>query len=91
MIDRIEKTWKDLDFDAVNFKDRSSGWSFSKGGLPLRDGQWAITHVDGEGKETRYCLPDAISTMLNIAEEHGKHTMQLRIRETLGLLNNDGR
>ena len=50
---RIEKTWKDLDWDAVNFESSSVSnkpgagqWAWGCGGLPHRDDEYSISHVD---------------------------------------------
>lgn len=91
LLDRDEKTWKDLNWDAVNFessqksKDPNAGhWGWGRGGSPHGDHEYSISYVDDELKETRYKMPAAISEMLRMAQEWGKEDAKKEIRAKIG-------
>ena len=80
---RIEKKLIDLDTSKVDFENGSWGWC--RGGHPLRDGQYAISHVadDDELTETRYALPDCINKMLRQEAKRGADEARRKIRIAL--------
>lgn len=90
--DRTEKTWKDIDWDAVNFKssrqdpkDPNAGhWSWGRGGYPHNDWEYSISYVDDKLNETRYKMPEAISHMLRVASNCGKELAQREIKHIIG-------
>lgn len=80
---RIEKSFKDLDFDQVDFQQRN--WMFSKGGLPLSDDEWSISYIDKEGTEIRYKLPHCINQMINAVSKNSVDGFKSKIRDLLGI------
>jgi hypothetical protein len=89
-MDRIEKTHKELDWDAVDF--RSGGgmnWSWGRGGYPYRSHEWGISHyqeVNGDIVETRYKMPQVVNEMLQRTYQSGINDKERAIKVALGLL-----
>jgi len=95
LFDRNEKTWKDIDWDAVNFessqksKDPNAGhWGWGRGGYPHGDYEYSISYVDDKLDETRYKMPAAISEMLRVASACGKDEAWRELRAKLGCSSN---
>lgn len=81
MSDRIEKDWKDLDFDKVDMD--SGNWSWGRGGHPLSDYQYSISHVSDKLVETRYKMPLCINQMLKSNYGYGKQDIVNNLRKIL--------
>ncbi len=82
--DRTDKSWKELDFDEVDFD--SGNWSWGSGGGPLSDNEHTISHVsDGDLHETRYKMPDCINNMMKTAYDGGKHDLQQKYKNLMDL------
>lgn len=82
MTDRIEKNWKDLDLEKVDFS-QGGNWNWSRGGLPLLDYEYAISHYSENGTETRYKLPPCINKMLKQQYSLGANEARRKIRSAL--------
>lgn len=82
-MNRIEKAWKDLDFDQVDFS--SSEWSFGCGGAPLSENEWSISHYKQGVPEIRYKMPPCINKMLVRVHEWGDQDRRQRIISALGV------
>lgn len=84
----IEKNWKDLDLDKVDFGTDVAGntqWSFSAGGHPHGSDEWSIyTYTDDE-TQVRYKLPECINEMMRLQRKCGGDEATRRIRSTLGM------
>jgi len=83
MEDRIEKELKDLNFDLVDFD--SGAWSWGKGGRPLEDNEFSITHTAEDLTETRYRLPKCLNEMMLRHYEWGAEEARYKIRRALGV------
>jgi len=79
----IEKTLADLDVDAVDFE--SGSWSWGRGGHPLSEQDFAISHVDKDFKETRYAMPKCINKMLKSQFQQGEDEAKRAIQQALGV------
>lgn len=81
----IEKTYKELDWESVNFDNGS--WSWGRGGYPLNDDEYFIYFVasDRNLTSTRYKMPDCISRMLKIAYRQGEQDAKMKIKNAIGL------
>jgi hypothetical protein len=82
-MDRIEKSFTDLDIDAVDFQ--SGNWSWGCGGHPLRDNEYSISHVSAKLVETRYKLPECINYMLKRQYGFGDSERIGKIKKALGI------
>lgn len=84
---RIEKDWKELDFEKVDFDYKGPGlqWTWARGGSPLEDYEWSISSIDQEMNETRYKLPECFNTMLNRQFQFGAESARGKIRSALGV------
>ena len=82
-MERIEKLLSDLDTSKVNFED--GHWSYGRGGHPLHDCEWAISHTSDEYVETRYKLPDCLNVMMEAQYRHGGEDARGQIRHALGV------
>lgn len=70
------KSWKDLDFDAVDF---NSGWAWSRAGT-----SFSISHVDEDLAETEYKMPSCINSMLRQERRFGKESVRSEMKKVLG-------
>lgn len=84
VFDRIEKSWKELDFDEVVFEE-GSFWNWGRGGAPLKDYEWHISHYDKDMQETRYKLPAILNEMLERRYKEGMEKKLQDIRNVLRL------
>jgi hypothetical protein len=82
-MDRIEKDFSEIDADKVDFQN--SEWTFGRGGHPLKDHEWSISHIDEDLNETRYKLPACINKMLHRQYQWGKDKALRNVRNALGL------
>jgi hypothetical protein len=82
-MNRIEKDWKDLDFDSVDFD--SGNWGWCRGGRPLNDNEFAICNVTDDLVETCYKMPKCINRMLLAQYEYGKDDKLKQIQAALGI------
>lgn len=89
-MEKIEKSWKDLDFDKVDLSHEQTCWTLSRGGHPLGDWEWALsftTYGEATYEVTRYRLPLCISLIINEAEARGQQNAKQEIRWMLGIKN----
>lgn len=88
-MDRIDKSWKELDFDEVDFRSRAEGgpgrWGYGQGGHPLQDQEWSISFIDENYTEIRYKMPSCINEMLSFQRQHGAEEVQSAIRKALDI------
>ena len=94
-MDIIEKSWKDLDFDEVDFESKGKvQWSFGRGGYPLDDHEHSISRYEekfnekykgNDIEEIRYKLPQCINKMISLNKEWTKAEIQEDIRRALGI------
>ena len=82
-MDRIEKSWKDLNFDEVDFD--SGNWAWSCGGEPHKNFEFSICYVDEKLDEIRYKMPACISKMLMLQRKFGIDEAQNNIKHALGI------
>ncbi len=89
---RIEKSWEDLDFTKVNFQSSSESddpeaghWGWGRGGGPLKDQEFSISHVDEKLVETRYKMPPCINEMLINQRLHGAEEAKGAIKRALDI------
>ena len=84
-MERIEKSWKDLDLDTVDFGESigDGQWSFSAGGSPHESGEWSIYTYNEDDVEVRYKLPECINRMLALQRKWGDDEATGRIRNAL--------
>lgn len=98
MSDRIEKSWEDLDWNAVNFKSSRESdkpgaghWCWGCGGFPLGDHEFSISYVDDDLVETCYKMPAPINEMLRLQEVHAteaaKREIESAFRKVVGCHN----
>ena len=83
-MDRIEKSWKELDFDVVDFSS-GSGWTWGMGGYPLETGEYSISMIEDDYTDIRYTLPKCINDMLTTIEKWGKDDALSNVRRSLGI------
>lgn len=82
-MERIEKDWSELDAEAVDFE--SGEWSWGRGGHPLQDHEYGVTHVNEEMVQTRYKAPPFINEMLRVQEKCTAESTRRDIRSALGI------
>jgi hypothetical protein len=89
--DRDEKTWKDIDWEKVNFDgsavsdDPEAGhWAWGCGGRPHEDNEYSISRVDDQLNEVRYKMPDCINRMLKVQGECAAEEAKRKIRSAMG-------
>jgi hypothetical protein len=82
---RIEKDFSELDTSKVDFK--GNDWTFSCGGYPSEDHDWAISHIadDEDMTETRYKLPKCLNEMVRTISRWGREEAEKTMRRALGL------
>lgn len=87
MSDKIEKSYKDLNWEEVSFNknegSRNNCWYWSCGGYPLFNNEWSINYIDDNLVETRYKMPDCINEMLNLCYKHGREESKREIQTSL--------
>lgn len=86
-MNRIEKDWKELDADKVDFNHKGplQQWTWSRGGRPLEDWEWSISAINEDLTETRYKLPECLNTMLNAQFRYGEESARGKMRNALGV------
>jgi len=82
-MNRIEKEFKDLDLDKVDLF--SPRWYWGRGGLPLKDDEWFVTHLSEILQETRYKLPEFINYLLKSRYTDGQENVRNEIKKILNI------
>ena len=79
----INKDWKELDVNAVDFKNGS--WSWGRGGGNLQDHEFSVSHISKDLVETNYKCPEWLNQMLRLQYRTGKEGAQANMRHCLGI------
>jgi hypothetical protein len=82
-MNRIEKQLSDLDTSKVDFKE--GHWDCGRGGRPLEDHEWWISHYSEDFIESRYKLPQCLNEMLADQYKFGAEEAKAKIRDALGI------